>query len=237
MKVIRVKLHQETANYRVPASHGFRESYPLPPISTVIGMVHYLCDFHEYHPMKVSVQGSYVSTTSDFFTRYEFKNGMKFDPGRHQLNAEGYGISRGIGHVQLLYDVNLILHIKPDDENELEDIYNALKYPREFPNLGRREDLANFEEVKIVDVEKKDEDLTVNHGAYIPVEMYENIGLENEGIGYKGTHYYLNKDYKLVTIKKGQTQRRWNKVEVIYASGFTVYKCYVDEVNNVVFLV
>lgn len=144
MKVIRVKLHQETANYRVPASHGFRESYPLPPISTVIGMVHYLCDFHEYHPMKVSVQGSYVSTTSDFFTRYEFKNGMKFDPGRHQLNAEGYGISRGIGHVQLLYDVNLILHIKPDDENELEDIYNALKYPREFPNLGRREDLANL---------------------------------------------------------------------------------------------
>ena len=51
MKVIRVKLHQETANYRVPASHGFRESYPLPPISTVIGMVHYLCDFHEYHPV------------------------------------------------------------------------------------------------------------------------------------------------------------------------------------------
>lgn len=32
--------------------------------------------------------------------------------------------------------------------------------------------------------------------------MSENIGLENEGIGYKGTHYYLNKDYKLVTIKK-----------------------------------
>lgn len=40
MKVIRVKLHQETANYRVPASHGFRESYPLPPFSTTIGMVH-----------------------------------------------------------------------------------------------------------------------------------------------------------------------------------------------------
>ena len=187
--------------------------------------------------MKVSVQGSYVSTTSDFFTRYEFKNGMKFDPGRHQLNAEGFGISRGIGHAQLLYDVNLILHIKPDNEDELDTIYNALKYPREFPNLGRREDLANFEEVKIVDVEEKDEDLKVNHGAYIPVEMSENIGLENEGVGYKGTHYYLNKDYKLVTIKKGQTQRRWNKVEVIYASGFTVYKGCVDEDNNVVFLI
>lgn len=236
MKVIRVKLHQETANYRVPASHGFRESYPLPPHSTVIGMIHYLCDFHEYHPMQVSIQSSYVSNTSDFFTRYEFKNGTEYESKRHQLNAEGYGICKGIGHTQLLYDINLILHIKPDDDR-LETIYHALKYPREYPNLGRREDLASLEEVKIVDAEEKDEDMKVNQGAYIPVEMSENIGLENEGIGYKGTHYHLNKDYKLVTIKKDRTQRRWHKVEVIYASGFTVYKGYVDKDKNAMFLV
>ena len=147
MKVIRVKLHQETANYRVPASHGFRESYPLPPYSTVIGMVHYLCDFHEYHPMQVSIQGSYVSTTSDFFTRYEFKNGMKFDPGRHQLNAEGFGISRGIGHVQFLYDVNLILHIKPNDESELDTIYHALA---NTPLTKTRFDERNIHGIRLV---------------------------------------------------------------------------------------
>lgn len=67
--------------------------------------------------------------------------------------------------------------------------------------------------------------------------MSEDVGLENDGVGNKGTHYYLNKNYKLVTIRKGQTQRRWNKVEAIYASGFVVYKSYVDEDGNVVFLV
>ncbi len=32
-------------NYRVPTSFQLKESYPLPPYSTVIGMVHSLCNF------------------------------------------------------------------------------------------------------------------------------------------------------------------------------------------------
>ena len=53
--------------------------------------------------------------------------------------------------------------------------------------------MANFEEVKIVDIEEKDEDIPVKHSAYIPVQMSEDVGLENDGVGNKGTHYYLNR--------------------------------------------
>ena len=70
MKAIKVTAFQESANYKVPISHDFRESYPLPPYSTIIGMVHYLCDFKEYHPMKISIQGSYGSTVSVLYTEY-----------------------------------------------------------------------------------------------------------------------------------------------------------------------
>ena len=44
MKAIRVKLTQDMVNYRKPTSFQLKETYPLPPPSTVIGMVHYLCD-------------------------------------------------------------------------------------------------------------------------------------------------------------------------------------------------
>ena len=49
------------ANYKVATSFQLKETYPLPPYSTVIGMVHSLCDFKEYHPMKISISGNYFS--------------------------------------------------------------------------------------------------------------------------------------------------------------------------------
>ncbi|HEX2926701.1 MAG TPA: CRISPR-associated protein Cas5, partial [Ruminiclostridium sp.] len=76
MKGIRLKLSQDMVNYKKPASFQLKETYPLPPYSTVIGMIHNVCGYREYHPMQVSIQGKYFSKVNDLFTRYEFKNGM-----------------------------------------------------------------------------------------------------------------------------------------------------------------
>ena len=73
MKAIKLKLYQNMVNYKVPTSFQLKESYPLPPYSTVIGMVHSLCDFKEYKPMKISISGNYFSKVNDLYTRYEFK--------------------------------------------------------------------------------------------------------------------------------------------------------------------
>ncbi|MFT8394074.1 MAG: CRISPR-associated protein Cas5 [Liquorilactobacillus ghanensis] len=236
MKAIKLSVYQESANYKVPVSHDFRESYPLPPYSTIIGMVHYLCNFKKYHPMKVSIQGSYGSTLSDLYTEYEFKNGMKFEPSRHQINVQGLGISRGVAQVQLMTDVNMVLHIIPDDQTEVKYIFNCLKQPREYPNIGRREDLAVFKDVKVVDIIKQhlEEDLRSgkyldkqksarkNWAAYIPIELLEN----NDDIFHTDTHdtslaagtkYNLNKVYSLVKTRKNKPAiRRWERHEVVY---------------------
>ena len=244
MKAIKITAFQESANYKVPISHDFRESYPLPPYSTIIGMVHYLCDFKEYHPMKVSIQGSYGSTTSDLYTEYEFKNGMKFESKRHQLNVKGFGISRGVAQVQLMTDVHLVLHIIPDDQSEVENIYNCLKYPREYPNIGRREDLAVFESVEIVEVKKQQlnkdlhsgeylndsrKDSRKNWAAYIPIEVLKNNDdfshRDKHGMDFDmGTKYNLNKVYSLVKTRKNKpAERRWEKYKVIY-TGFAIWE-------------
>lgn len=229
MKAIKFDLYQQTANYRLPVSQGFRETYPLPPYSTVIGMIHYLCNFKEYHPMEVSIQGQANSSTSDLFTRYEFKNGLKFDPSRHQIDVNGFGISRGVGHTQLLVDVHLVLHIVPENQDELDTIYQALKYPQNYPSLGRHEDLALIDNVKIVDL--KQQELTQDYqsddmAAYVPLNYLNDLDIE-DGHGTnldRGTVYDLNKTYQLHQVRKGKVTRKWHQVTALYVSDYTIFE-------------
>ena len=205
MKAIRIKILQNMVNYKLPASFQLKETYPLPPYSTVIGMIHNLCNYKEYVPMVVSIQGKYHSKVNDLATRYEFKNGMPFDEKRHQLKVDDFGISIGVSTTELLTEVELLIHIIPEDKNKIEEIYHALRYPWEYPSLGRREDIAIFEEVKIVELSKEeledDEKIKNGYSMYIPTKYYnkrEIILTGAMGIGIGGTKYELPKDYKLI---------------------------------------
>ena len=251
MKAIKLKLYQNMVNYKVPTSFQLKESYPLPPYSTVIGMVHSLCDFKEYKPMKISISGSYFSKVNDLYTRYEFKNGNPFEMGRHQLNVNGYGINRGVATTELLVDVNLTIHIIPKDQSEefLNTIFEAFKYPREYPSLGRREDIVLIKDVKIVDVEKKKLEKDLSNGednfAYIPVNFIQeklvNHGDKKIGMNIYGTRYELTKNYILNNIgtkSKPKMIRSWEKEEVIYSSnikGFKKREVPLDTDNEIVF--
>ncbi len=247
-KAIRLKLYQNMVNYKKPTSFQLKETYPLPPYSTIIGMIHSLCDYREYKNMEISVQGKYYSKVNDLSTRYEFKNGMKFDDKRHQLKAGDYGVGRGVSTVELLVDVELLIHIIPSDQSLVKEIENAFLFPIEYPSLGRREDLVTIEEVKIVDIfeDELDEDRDLNDDmtAYIPLKMIESeaVILGGDGSSIKrGTRYKITKDYTLQnrgTKSSPRIFREWNKVNVNYSSkitaieGFTIYR---DEDFNIIF--
>ena len=251
MKAVRLRIEQELVNYKVPTSFQLKETYPLPPYSTVIGMIHFLCKYEDYKEMKVSIQGKYYSKVNDLYTRYEFKPEMKFEKGRHQLEIDGFGISRGVATAELLTDVELMLHIIPEDQSILEEIEQAFKHPVEFPSLGRREDIVLIKEVKIVDVFEKelesDIELPNDYTAYIPLEMIERNGIilrgDGQGIENRGTRYKLNKNYEKVnygTEKSPKIFRKWNKIDVVYSSQITAIEdeiIMVDEEENIIFAI
>ncbi len=249
MRGIRLKIRQDMVNYKKPASFQLKETYPLPPYSTVIGMVHNMCGYSEYHPMKVSIQGRYFSKVNDLFTRYEFKNGMTYDRTRHQLKVDDFGVSRGIAYAELLVDVELLIHIIPEQEDLLYEIYDRFKLPVEYPSLGRREDLAVIEEVAIVEVNKEivgeSRKLTKGYGAYIPTSYLEDDYVETAskyGLEYSGTRYKLNKNYSLTNYgSKGSPKifRKWETVEVLYGRNILMKRkrpFFVDQDQNFVFL-
>lgn len=247
MRAIRVKIEQELVNYKVPTSFQLKETYPLPPYSTVIGMIHNLCGYNSYKDMDISIQGYSHSRTNDLFTRYEFKPAFKFDKSRHQLEVGGYGLGRGISTTELLTEVELIIHIVPKDESLIDEIAEKLMFPREYPSLGRREDLAIIKEVKVVEVretEKESVKLNKNYTAYIPIDIEKKVRVKNEGeVKNKGTRYKLNKVYEKMNVgteKKPKFFRKWEKVSVLYSSDVFVSrrkKLLVDDEKNILFLV
>lgn len=249
-KAIRLRLSQNMVNYKKPTSFQLKETYPLPPYSTIIGMIHNLCDYKEYKEMEISVQGKYYSKVNDLYTRYEFKNGMKYDEKRHQIKAGEYGVGRGISTIELLVDVELLIHIIPKNQNLIEEIKNALLYPREYPCLGRREDIAVIEEVAITNIYEKEleEELQLSYdfSAYMPVKMIgDSVILRGDGktVATGGSRYKITKDYTLQnsgTKKSPKMFRKWNKVDVIYGSRITVLEeeiVFMDDKSNIVFKV
>ena len=211
-KAIKIECYQNMANYKKPSSIQVQESFKLPPYSTVIGMIHKVCDFKEYKPMQISIQGNSKSSLTDMFTRYFF--GIKYDPTRHLLWAKNDnsfdGITRGLGYAELIVDVDLIIHVIPEDENLFDTILNGLKKPLIYPALGRHEDILRIDKIDTVELEDTKE-IELNNDAYIPIDILSKS--KNRG-NTAGTIYNLN---KMFAINEKTNIRYWKeKVKVKY---------------------
>lgn len=204
VKAIRLECFQTLANYRKPASFIIKETFPLPPYSMVLGMIHAACGFTEYHPMKLSIQGTNHGTISELYTRYSFSLGGKYEAGRHNVcisaKEKDYGVFKGIANVELICENNMIIHIVPN-ENDFDLVLNGLTNPQKYLSLGRYEDLLDVRNVEAVVLEEDDEVCT-KHDMYVPVSL--NISL---GRGSTFTRYNLTKEYEITK----QGIRRWKK--------------------------
>lgn len=81
MKSLRIKLVQNQANFRKEETNTNKMTYPLPPFSTVIGALHNACNFKQYHPMDVSIQGNFGAMQIEPYTHHMFLNNFQNDRG------------------------------------------------------------------------------------------------------------------------------------------------------------
>lgn len=193
------------------------ETYPLPPYSTIIGMFHKILQAQpgEYYPMNISVQGEYES----IFSNYQ---NLRMYKGKGEVTAMPRNVHQ-------LLNINLIIHVKADDE-VIDKIYNNIINGEETFTLGRNEDLVRVDEIKIIQkINKIDDFMWMNHNAYIPTYMLDVTGI----------NYRLNTKYTIV-----DELRKWEKVDVKYVEkdseiddgyidedGEVIFWCYENEVN------
>lgn len=81
MRALRIIIAQSKAHYRKEETVDNKMTYPLPPFSTVIGAIHRACNFREYHPMDLSIQGTYSSLIKQPYTDYCFLDRIEGDRG------------------------------------------------------------------------------------------------------------------------------------------------------------
>lgn len=193
MKILKLKLYQETACYKKTFAFKVAETYPLPPYSTVIGMLHKILQAKtgEYFPMNISIQGNYESIFSNYQNLRMFK-------GKDQVTAMPRNIHQ-------LLNVELVIHVKAEDEI-IDKLYTNITQGVETFTLGRNEDLVRVDEIKIIQEPKIEEYKleNVKYNAYIPSEKIQGI------------NYRLNTTY---TIKNDL--RKWEKVDVKYVEKHT----------------
>lgn len=230
---------QTVANYRKPSSLQIRESFPLPPYSTVIGMVHAACGFKDYQPMRVSVQGRSQSVAQDLYIRYELMSFDKSDLSRHTYGIayndadfalcandkqpvygewddwDKTGVNRGTGLAELLIDVELVLHIVPEDPALVPVILAGLRQPPTYLALGRHEDLLQIENVKMVQLKEEEVGRRfLQYDAYVPLRYFEEPEKES-----MGTVYRLRKEYNGIDSATGL--RNWGDfIEAAYVPHF-----------------
>ena len=193
MKILKLKLYQETACYKKPFATKIAETYPLPPYSTVIGMLHKILQAKsgEYFPMNISIQGDYEGIFSNYQTLRAYKEDKVTAMPRN---------------VHQLLNVNLIIHVEAEDEI-IDKIYENIINGTETFTLGRNEDLVRVNDLKIITEVKDVEEIEIMNNCYVPEWATDGIN---------GINYRLNTTYKIK-----DNLRDWNRVNVKYVEKST----------------
>jgi CRISPR-associated protein Cas5t len=226
MTALKLRLYQDLVSYRKPRSFKNGETYPLPPPSTVNGFFHRILDAKELIPMRYSIQGTYSGITNNLQRLYKFGKVRADRRGQALMEVGNTKIATMVFYTNLLVDVELIIHVDAHPD-VLTKLKGALDNPREFPSLGRREDLVRIDSVGFVELTESENNwdgILMSQPAYVPKEFVLQNNLH-------GINYRLNDTYVL-----NDGFRQWEPIEMLYVEPDRIFtKIPIDSEGDLVF--
>jgi len=160
MLALKIKLYQNLCNYRKEGSFGYVQTYPLPTPSMIRGMIHDVLGANQYIPLNISIQGKSDAVITNVQRVYKFDrdpNSRPQNPYRVQVRNSQKTATHGISFVDLHVNMRLVIHIcfNNDNDNDNNRNLNLLyqKIQEKVPVLGRNEDIALLEDLKIIEID------------------------------------------------------------------------------------
>ncbi len=157
LKALRLRIYQPHAHYRVPFTYQRRHTYPIPPYSTVIGLLCNVlgirnpkgegepheqgckgnngnCTFCKLKKLKISIAGRFQSKTTEYTW---FRNLSKKSHVTRFGSTEIREISGHIEHIggqspvsiDILNEVELFIYLAHDEEDFLIKVKDNLENP------------------------------------------------------------------------------------------------------------
>jgi CRISPR-associated protein Cas5t len=175
MYILRLRIYQPQAHYRVPFTYRRRHTYPIPPYSTIIGL---LCNllgidhpekegeinkqqvklYDELKKLKISIAGRFESKTTEYVWFRNLSHSAHNSRFGSVQNRIIYGEVEHIGgqspvSIDVLNEVRLIIHLAHENKDFLYFIASELHNPihrLEVLHIGRAEDWLTIEEISCV---------------------------------------------------------------------------------------
>jgi CRISPR-associated protein Cas5t len=220
-------------NYRREMSYGYVQSYPLPTPSMVKGMAHALLDLREYHNLKLSIQGEYDTIITNMQTANKFDRVRKGRENPLLIDVIVGGkkhFIKGNMFVDLIVNMKLVLHIKLDEDELNDRLYDELQ--RQTIILGRNEDIARVDEVKMVEYDVADKFKDMKYNIFFNRDLAKSNNFT--GVEYRLPFYYQD-------VKSYQDKRIFKFVDATYLTkekveGVKIRKgnILVDEDNDLI---
>lgn len=144
MKALEIILTQNCANYKREEIFNSKMTYPLPPFSTVIGALHSACEYKEYHPMKIGIQGQFGSIYKKIYTNHCYLDKCENTRG-HLVLASNPNLVAGNPHIVASSlasqgnDFKKGISIKVEDEKSLEYYRELLDFNNNFKKRQQEE--------------------------------------------------------------------------------------------------
>lgn len=113
--------------------------------------------------------------------------------------------------IQFLTDVELCIHILPENADEIDFIYNSLLSPDDYISVGRREDIARIDDVskvKLKTIDEIDDDSLDDLLDELNCSKYDIYSpFEYTGGKINGTIYKIPKVFEYINKK-----RSWSEI-------------------------
>ncbi|MCS7164425.1 MAG: type I-B CRISPR-associated protein Cas5b [Thermodesulfovibrio sp.] len=202
MRVLKLKIYQPQAHYRIPFTYQRRHTYPIPPYSTVKGMLCNLLGIRKgierienkisdddmmklkkLMQLKVSICGNFQSKSSEYIW---FRNLSKNSHIERFGYSENRKVSGGIEHpggqmpviIDILNDVEVVIYLFHENSGFIEIIKKSfLEEPsmRIYPlHLGRAEDFIVISEISEIDLKVLEVEANYDKFFWIPERIYKN---------------------------------------------------------------
>lgn len=189
MKFIRIQCSGCLNSFRQPDFHTYHKTLPLPPKTTVAGMIGSALGIspesvnEEWlikNRFSMGIVGKSNGRANDLWQirKYEEKQIKAYTKGEEATPYKTAVIVR-----ELLYASDFVLYLNFENGSDFELILNKLKNPSWALSLGREDELINIHSIEIIELEEK-VNLTYTN-TIIPIDLTTskyNIEFDAEGL-------------------------------------------------------
>lgn len=194
-KALRLVVYQPQAHYRIPFTYQRRHTYPIPPYSTVRGL---LCnflgirgytlgnnpeentDFQKLKAIRMGICGRFEAKTTEYVWLRNLSENAHLGSFGSVENRVRWGVGEHPGGqvpalIDILNDVRVIIYLVHEDTAFLEYLSERIRNPVDRlypPYLGRAEDWIVIEDLEFVDLITTAKNADFEHFFWVPEKPF-----------------------------------------------------------------